>query len=111
MSAIHAIRRRHYTREERGDFVARFRSSGLSLSEFARRHNLKLPTLCQWIQQAKPGPSPAAPVFQEILLSAARPSPGWSAELTVGADLTLRLGSAATPEFLAQLIQQLRRSC
>ena len=111
MSATHAIRRRHYTREQREDFVVRFRSSGLSLSEFARRNNLKLPTLYQWIQQGKPGPGSAAPVFQEILLSPSRPSPAWTAELSVGSDLILRLGSATTPEFLAQLLQQLRRSC
>src|SRR5579875_731194 len=41
--------RRHFTAEERENWVLRFRSSGLTQPQFAREHDLKLGTLQRWL--------------------------------------------------------------
>ena len=92
-----------------------YRRSGLSASVFVREHDLNLSTLYQWMHRVKPAARPSVgrsvPIFKEVLLSASPLIPIWAAEIAVGNELTLRLGSQASPEFIAQVIHQLRRPC
>jgi transposase-like protein len=111
MANTKPIRRRHYSLAQRQEFVALYHQGQLSLSEFARRHDLKLTTLYQWVHHMKALPSLGRPVFKEVLLSAPAVSPTWAVELTVNADLTLRLGAQTSAEFIAQLVHHLRRPC
>lgn len=111
MSNTKPIRRRRYSLAQRQEFVTLYHQGQLSLSEFARRHDLKLSTLHQWIHHKKVLRSRARPIFKEVLLSAPALTASWAVELTVGTDLTLRLGAQTHPEFIAQLVQHLRRPC
>ena len=109
MASIHPLRRRRYTLEQRQEFVAQYRQSEGSLSEFARRHDLNVSTLYQWLQRAKKEPGAADPVFREVMLGASPLGADWRAEITVGAGLMLRLGGQSSPEFIARILQHLRR--
>ena len=112
MATTQSSRRRRYTLAQRQEFLALYRRrSGLSASEFCDEHDIKLSTLYQWVHRVKPAPRPSVPLFQEVLLSAPPVIPAWVAEIAVGNELTLRLGSQASPEFIAQVIHQLRRPC
>ena len=106
------IPRHRYTAAERREFVSLYRKSGLTQSEFARQHQLNICTLHQWIHRANKLTTPAPePLFKEVLLPPPPPTPGWAAEIIVGNDLTLRLGSQFSPQLIIQVIRQLRRSC
>jgi transposase-like protein len=98
-----SVRRQRYTPQQRNDFVVQFRKSGLTQAEFARRHDLKLCTLQQWLHLSLKPAKPSG--FKELFLPVA------ALELCVGHDITLKLGSSVSPEFVAQLIQQLRSPC
>lgn len=111
MATTQPRRRRRYTRAQRQEFLALYRRSGLSASAFVRQHDIKPSTLYQWAHRVKPAARPSAPLFKEVLLSAPPLLALWAAEIAVGNELTLRLGSQASPEFIAQVIHQLRRPC
>ena len=104
-------RRRRFTTAQRQEFLAQYRRSGLSAPAFVRQHGLNLSTLYQWIHRTKSAPRRSAPLFKEVLLSGAPLLPAWAAEIAIGNELTLRLGSHISAEFIAQVIQQLRRPC
>lgn len=101
--------RRRYSAAQRRNFVRLYRKSGLSQSEFARTHDLKPPTLHQWLHRAKPQPTSSGPVFQEMPLPSPLVAP--VLEITVGPEITLRLRAQVSPEFIAQIVQHLRRPC
>ena len=106
------IPRHRYTAAERREFVLLCRKSGLTQSEFARQHNLKICTLHQWLHRANKLSAPTPePLFKEVLLPPPPPTTGWAAEIIVGNELTLRLGSQFSPQLITQVIRQLRRSC
>jgi hypothetical protein len=103
--------RRHYTKAERDGFVRRYRQGGVTQKEFARTHRLKLGTLLRWLYRRPPPQGQPGPLFQEIVLPAPAPTAAAGIEIGVGRDITVRLGSAATPEFIAQLVRNLQRVC
>lgn len=104
--------RRRYTAAQRLKFVSLYRQSGLTQSEFARQHQLKLCTLHQWLHRATLPTAPArAPIFKEILLAPPPPTHLWSAEIVVGDQFTLRLGSHVSARLITQVIDRLRRPC
>ena len=109
MENIKTIVRRRYTSEQRSQFVELYRGSELTLSEFARREDLKLCTLSQWVQRAKQATRTPSVVFKEMGLPSPLLSP--ALEMTIGPEITLRLGAHSTPEFIAQVIRELRRPC
>ena len=112
MATTKSSRRRRYTAAQRQEYLDLYCRSGLSAPVFARNHDLNITTLYQWLHRVKKaGHRPAVPLFTEVLLSAPPPIPVWTAEIAVGNELTLRLGSQASAEFIAQLLQQLRRPC
>lgn len=111
MGKARSISRHPYSAAERERLVERYRQSQLTQAQFAQEHGLKLSALRQWLY--RPNPPTAAPgrVFQEVLLAPPPLAPTWTAEVAVGEDLTLRFGSQSSPEFIAQVIDQLRRPC
>lgn len=103
--------RRNYTKAERDGFVRRYRQGGVTQKEFARTHRLKLGTLLRWLYRRPPPKVLEAPLFKEILLAPPAPTGAAGIEIGVGRDITVRLGTAATPEFIAQLVRNLQRAC
>ena len=70
MEKCKRIARQRYTAQARQEFVALFKKSGLTQSEFARQHDLKLCTLHQWLHRAKkPTKSPGGG-FKGVFLPA-----------------------------------------
>ncbi len=60
--------------EERRRIAERCESSGLSRSEFARRHQISLSSLERWLSEARNAPKEVpAVVFREVTVSPSRP--------------------------------------
>ena len=103
--------RRKFTVAERNGFVRLYRQSGVTQAQFARTHRLKLGTLLRWLYR-RPNPTrPPAALFKEILLPPQATTAPDRIEIGVGRDIIVRLGSAATPDFIAQLVRNLHRPC
>lgn len=111
MATTRPIRRKRYTAAQRDDYLTRFGRDGVSAAEFCAEHNINVSTLYQWIRRAKPTRSDSSPLFQEVSLSVPPLLSVWMAEIVVGQEFLLRLGAQASPEFIAQVIHQLRRPC
>jgi len=103
--------RRQYSARERERWVELCRKSKLTQAQFAREHGLKLSALRQWLYRSNRRTPAPRPVFEEVLFSSPLLGPTWIAELAAGEDLTLRFGAQSSPEFIARVIQQLRRPC
>jgi transposase-like protein len=105
------VRRR--TSEERQEWLARYRQSGLSQREFCERHPLPLSTLTYWLRRERrqPQESPLeAPALQELSLPAllgASPASAWVAELSVPGGRILRLAAGVPPGLVPQLLSAL----
>ena len=111
MKKFMGIRRRRFRSEERDRFVELYLRSGVTQAEFVRTHQLKLGTLVRWLyRQGKAGLS-ARPVFQELRLPAGGAAATDVIEKRVGSELTLRFKARGAPEFIAQVIDQLRKPC
>lgn len=111
MTTIGSRRRRRYTAAQRQEFLTQYQRSGLSASTFARQHGLNLSTLYQWTQRRESVSPRPVPLFKEVLLPTTPTLPAWAAEIALGHELTLRLGSQISAEFIAQVLQHLRRPC
>lgn len=102
--------------------VAAFRQSGVSLKEFAREHGINPGRLHYWVyeknQDAKPkrlareARAVAPAVFQEVKLE---PGAGllqsWAAEVKVPRGVKVRFSGAASPDWIAAVVQALQRPC
>lgn len=108
MRSKSSVSTRQYTSaEQRRERLARFRDSGLSQTDFARQHGLKVCTLRRWLTE-RPAPAPSRPqsvVLRELPLHQVL-SPGWAVELALPDGRVLRL-QAHTP---AALLEHLLRS-
>jgi len=106
---------RAYTPEEIGGWISRYRASGLGLDAFAAQHGLSRNRLHYWVygrphcKLAKPA-VPAA-VFQEVRLANGLPFANWAAEVSLSSGLAVRFSAAATPVWIAAVVQQLQRPC
>lgn len=111
MNASAPSGRRKYTVAERDGFVRLYQQGGVTQKQFARTHRLKLGTLLRWLYRRPPPQGPPGRLFQEIVLPVPAPAAAAGIEIGVGRDITVRLGTAATPEFIAQLVRNLHRAC
>jgi transposase-like protein len=103
--------RRRYTAAQRAELVGLFRKSNLTQREFALEHDINLGTFHRWVYgRKKPQAAAPSPVFQEVLLPAAA-APAWSAEISLGKELTVRLDCRAAADFVARLANHLPRPC
>lgn len=94
----------------RGQWVAKYRASGLSQSQFAERHGLKLSTLRQWIYRPEPRRvrrGALRPAFQEIALSGVLFPDNWAAELRLPGGIVLRLNGQASADWVGTLVERL----
>ncbi len=132
--------RRHFTAEERENWVLRFRSSGLTQPQFAREHDLKLGTLQRWLYgrgaHAAPMGKPSAsgdhshrigrkavvirrkprrapsPTFQEVKLPPLdSASAGWVAEVAWPSGVTVRFGAGAEAAWIGAVLEAVRQAC
>src|SRR2546422_4325058 len=79
--------------------VAKYRGSGLTQSQFAERHGIKLSALRQWIYRpSSPGRRgrTSPPAFQELALPLLE---SWAAELRLPGGRVLRLNHQANVEW------------
>jgi transposase-like protein len=75
----------------RAELVAGYRSSGLTMEQFARREGIKRHTLAKWVYLADHAGRRAAPVrFAEVKL----PPPRWAFELTLPNGWVVRAADA-----------------
>lgn len=94
---------------ERARWLERFQKSGLSRSEFARQHGIKVTTFYNWFRQPPVRPSGSLrqrPVFQEVSLGQAL-GQKWAAEITRPDGSTLRLSAEAPPYLVQALLRGL----
>jgi hypothetical protein len=103
--------RRRYPLAERRAFVALYHKSSLTQADFAREHRLNLGTFRQWLYRAGKASAASQPVFEEVPLPERWLGVGPAIEIGVGSEITIRLGSATSPEFLGQLVRHLRPPC
>jgi hypothetical protein len=108
--------------QERAHVLARYRASGLGLKAFALKEGLPPGRLHYWVYQksagassrrpARPTPAAATLGFQEIPLPC-RPEGGgeWAAEVALAGGLAVRFSASASAEWLASVVQALRRPC
>lgn len=99
---------------ERARWVIKYRGSGLSLKEFARRHGMSAGQLHYWVYRATKAPAAPATglMFQEVRLSQAAitPSP-WTAEVGWPNGTTVRLARGTDWEWTQGLMECLSRLC
>ncbi len=103
--------RHQFSASERERWVELCRKSELTQAQFAQEHGLKLSALRQWLYRSSRRTPAPGPVFEEVLCSPPWLGLTWIAEMAAGEDLTLRFGAPSSPEFIARVIQQLRRPC
>jgi hypothetical protein len=106
-------RQRHFNAEQRGEWIARYRSTQLPQEQFARQHGLKLGTLQRWLREEhqRSSPSTAASAFQEVRLPSFLPSGAWVAEILLPNGVVVRLGAASTSSWMQSLLQTLSKAC
>ena len=104
---------RYCNRNERAEWIARYRSSGLRAPQFAEQHGLKLGTLRNWIQKEAHESSLGRETtgFQELLLPSVAAIGPWAAEVQLPDGVVVRLGVVATPSWIAALLKTVRPSC
>jgi hypothetical protein len=98
--------------EDRGQWISRYPSSGLTQVQFAQQHGVKLKTLRGWLclqrrrraastiaqKTTAPEPKPPTTTFREIkalALWSGLPPTGWVAEVTWPSAVTVPLGASA----------------
>jgi hypothetical protein len=112
-------RREEFSPHEISRVVARYRSSGLSVSQFAQQQGMSPGRLHYWVYQKdkrKPqrslGWDLPQPVFQEVKVSPVLPGVAhWSAEVGLPGGIAVRFNQAASAEWIGAVVQALRRPC
>ena len=100
--------RRHFSLQQKADYLERFLQSGLSMAEFCRQTQLAPTCLQRWLKLLEPSPkpstSPSPPLFQELTRSEPSLNHGWSVELSRANGNVLRLAGPLSTQLLAQLL-------
>ena len=91
----------------------RYRSSGLSLRDFAQRHRLSAGRLHYWVygKRLRGKTIDAGMKFQEVKLEPLLAGSNWVAEVDLPGAVRLRVSSAATPAWVLELVRALREVC
>ena len=101
-------------KEERVQWVKRYRASGLGLKGFAAEHGLKAGQLHYWVYAPEPAAvsGPVLPVFQEVRLEGNVAAPvRWAVEVVLPGGLVVRLSERTEPEWAGALLAALTRPC
>ena len=91
----------------RAELLSTFERSGMSATDFARRHGIHYTTFCGW--RRRQARSTGSPGFVEVQLTESAPA----TELVIecGNNLRLRLTSEVQIELAARLLQRLQGTC
>lgn len=109
MSRSSIVSQARFSPAERAHLLTLYRQSGLTQRDFAERHGLKLTALRQWLYRPGKQSAEAKPLFQELIV--APPAPGWTAEMTLGKAVTVRLSQAAVAMLFNQLLERHDAPC
>ena len=99
---------------EAGEWVERYRASGLSLKLFATEHGLKAGRLHYWVygRRGRRTRTASSPVFHEVSVPTEwLQRPGWVAEIGLDSGMVLRLDGRADVGWVRSLVKSLRRPC
>ena len=111
----HAHGQRAFTPEEIGDWISRYRASGLGLGAFAAQHGLAKSRLHYWVYDKRYAklakPALPAPLFREVKLAGGLALSNWAAEVSLSSGVAVRFSAAATPEWIGAVVQALQRPC
>ena len=93
--------------------IDRYRSSGLTQRQFAGENKIRLGTFQQWLlrERKKTFRNGSGNGFREVPLSTILSPDRWSAELVLGASLSLRLSHSAPVEWVCSLVKGLNARC
>jgi len=82
--------RKHYTHQQKADWLAKFEKSSLSAASFCRKHQLNSQTFANWRRKAKPFDPPS---FVEIEIPQKETTPlvRDTVELTFASGMKLRI--------------------
>lgn len=104
-----------YRPAEIAGWVRRYRAGVLPLGEFAAQHGLSRNRLHYWVYGRRPAPArqsvAAAPVFQELKVTAGLATPNWAAEISWPTGAVARFTATATPAGINAVLEALRRPC
>ncbi len=100
--------RRRFTKQERANWLVRYRASGLKQGEFAANHGLKVGTLVQWLAKERRGTLAGSASFVEVPFEPVGAPEGWVAELTWPSGLRVRLGTTAPKSWLGAVLKGAR---
>jgi transposase-like protein len=94
--------RRIVSKERRAELVEAYRSSGLTMGQFAKREGINRLTLAKWSSLQRT--APRSVTFSEMRLGA--PAAAWVYEVTLPNGLAVRAASAPA---LVQLLELVRK--
>jgi hypothetical protein len=108
-------------RKEMAALISAYRESGLGLRRFAQENRIPPSRLHYWVYQkgrasksrrsTKDPKAVPAPVFQEVKFGGTSPMESWAAEVRLAGGVSVRFSGAATPGWIAAVIQALQRPC
>lgn len=110
------------TNKEMAVLISAYRESGLGLRRFAEENRISPSRLHYWVYQkgraaksrwpAKDPKAVGTPVFQEVKLGAGTSLlESWAAEVMFAGGVSVRFSGAATPGWIAAIIQAMQRPC
>jgi hypothetical protein len=95
------------------EWVARYRSSGLSLRDFAKRQGLSVGRLHYWVYGKRCDAAVIGPAvrFQEVKLGELMPGPNWVAEVGLRGGVTVRVSGAVPAAWVVEVVRGLGATC
>jgi hypothetical protein len=108
MKQASSSQRKRFNKQEQGDWLRRYRGSGLTQGEFAAQHGLKLGTLVRWLAKERRRMMARPTSFVEVPLGRERESESWVAEVSWPSGLRVRLGAAAPKSWLGSVLKGAR---
>lgn len=106
---------RAYSAEQIGDWIRRYRASGLGLRAFAAQHGLSKGRLHYWVYDRRYSqlatPPTAIPQFREVKLAEGLGLTNWAAEVGLSSGVAVRFSASATADWIGAVVATLQRSC
>ena len=100
---------------QRADWLARFRSSGLTLGQFAARHDLKPGRLRYWIygksRSSRPVQARDSGKFVEMKMGDFLGPERWEVEIGLPGGVAVRFRAGAALDWLEAVVAAVRRAC
>jgi hypothetical protein len=112
-------RQREFSWEQISKVLARYRTSGLGVVQFAQEQGIPPGRLHYWIYQkgrARPRKPlrrlVSRPIFQEVKVATMLPGvANWAVEVSLPHGIAIRFSPTATVEWIGAVVQALQRPC